>query len=166
MTVAGPRSSHAPSRSAARESTMHPPDDLPADESTSKLRLQWVDPPSGRPLFPLDHPYIELVYTPLLGASAILFLRRLALLSRDEAEIDVDAVSIARELGMRSQSDRPLGRNSPFMRTLNRLERHQLAQWLGPHLLGVCRQAPTVSDRYLPALPESARRIHVHFLQA
>lgn len=144
---------------------MDSPDDPADDGSITTLRVVWLDSPSGRRAFALDHPYIELVYTPLIGASAVLFLRRIMLLSPDDDEIDVDSVAMARELGLRSRDDRPLGRKSPFVKSLYRLEHHQLARWLGPHRLGVYRQAPALADAFLPNLPESARRIHLRYIQ-
>jgi len=141
------------------------PDDFSEDGSITTLQVVWLKLPEGRRAFPLDHAYVELVYTPLVGASAVLLLRRLALLDHDDEPIDLDCVVLARELGMRSRDDRPLGRNSPFMKSLHRLEHHQLARWLGPRRLGVYRQAPSLPDAHVPNLPESARRIHLRYLR-
>jgi len=135
------------------------------DGSLSRLKVIWLQVATEHRSFPLDHAYVELVYTPLVGASAVMFLRRLALLAHDDEPIDVDCVLLARELGMRSRDDRPLGRNSPFMKSLHRLEHHQLARWLGPRRLGVYRQAPSLPDAHVPNLPESARRIHLRYLR-
>lgn len=82
--------------------------------SISDFQIVWLDPPTDQPTFPLDHPYVELVYTPLVGASAVLFLRRVALLDRGDAVIEVDGVVLASELGLRSRDSRSLGSNSPF----------------------------------------------------
>jgi hypothetical protein len=140
-------------------------DDLTDDGSIASLRIVWMEPPTGLRLFPLDHPYIELVYTPLVGASAVLFLRRIALLANDSSGIDLDAIVLSRELGLRAGADRRLGRNSPFVKALRRLEHHRLARWLAHDRLGVYRQVPALADEHLPGLPESARRVHQRYIR-
>lgn len=140
-------------------------DELAADDSITTLQVIWLEPPPGQRGFPLDHPYVELVYTPLVGASAVLFLRRIVLLARSDSGLEVDGAILARELGLRFRDDRPLGRNSPFVKALSRLEHYHLARWLGPHRLGVYRRAGAVADEHLGRLPESARRIHDRYLQ-
>lgn len=94
---------------------MTSPDDLSDDGSITTLQVVWIKSPKGGRAFSLGHAYVELVYTPLVGASAVLFLRTLALLARDDDAIDVDCVVLARELGLRSRDDRPLGRNLLFV---------------------------------------------------
>lgn len=129
------------------------------------LRLTPVNAPAG-PSFALDHPYIELVYAPLIGASAVLFLRRAALLLRDGAEdIDIDPVVLAREIGLRSNSERPLGGRSPLMGVFRRLQHSRLIKWTEPNRIDIYREVPPVSARDLVKLPESARRLHERYVR-
>lgn len=144
---------------------MAAPDERTDDDSVTELRIVWLEASPGRPTFALDHPYVELVYTPLVGATAVLFLRRIALLADSENQLDLDAVALARELGLRAGDKRPLGRHSPLLRALRRLEHHQLARQLDPNRLGVYRLVPAVADVYLPGLPESARRVHLRYTE-
>lgn len=129
------------------------PDDLTDDGAITTLRIVGLDPLIGQPNFPLDHPYVELVYTPLLGASAVLFLRRIALLIDTDRAVDLDATLLASELGLRARDDRPLGRNSPFVKALHRITRSGLARWLGQDRLGIYRRAPALTDDRCAASP-------------
>lgn len=142
------------------------PDDLTDDGAITTLRIVGLDPLIGQPNFPLDHPYVELVYTPLLGASAVLFLRRIALLIDTDRAVDLDATLLASELGLRARDDRPLGRNSPFVKALHRITRSGLARWLGQDRLGIYRRAPALTDDRLRGIPQSTRRIHHRYLAA
>lgn len=135
------------------------------DGSMATLRVVWLETHAASPAFPLEHPYVELVYTPLVGAVAVLFLRRIALLGGEVDAVDLDAVVTASELGLRASNDGGLGRNSPFVKMLHRLERCGLARWLDAQELGVFRQAPALADRLVAGLPESARSIHRRYLQ-
>lgn len=144
----------------------HPPaSGQPNVDPATQIEIVWVEPLAGPPSFPLDHPYVELVYAPLVGASAVLFLRRVALLARDSEAIVIDSAVMASELGLRTRDARAPGRNSPFVKALNRLEHFRLARWLHPRQLGVYRQAPALADEHLASLPASARRVHHRFLE-
>lgn len=130
----------------------------------TQLEIVWLDPPDPERSFPLDHAYVELVYAPLIGASAVLFLRRVALLASGSTTIVVDPAVMANELGVRSRSGAAIGKNSPFVKALHRLERYQLALWLSRSRLGIYRRAPSLAAEHRPKLPVSARRAHDRYV--
>lgn len=111
--------------------------------------------------FPLDHPYIELVYVAVLGPSGVVLLRRAGFLfSLHPHGLTVDATELARDIGVRSSSSRPLGKQASLRRTLDRLVRFGLAEWLRPDDCGIRTTVPPLSSKALKRLPESIRELH------
>lgn len=127
-----------------------------------QLRLSPISQaPSGSVTFPLDHPYIELVYVAVLGPSGVVLLRRAGFLfARDPDGVTVDATELARDIGVRSSSDRPLGKQATLRRALDRLVRAKLAEWLGPEHVGIRTSVPPLSSKALQRLPGSIRELH------
>lgn len=123
--------------------------------------LSSTFPPGTAVGFPLDHPYIELVYVAVLGPSGVVLLRRAGFLfSRHPDGVTVDAAELARDIGVRSSSGRPLGKQAALRRALDRLVRFRLAEWLGPDDLGIRTAVPPLSSRALRQLPDSTRELH------
>lgn len=123
--------------------------------------------PTRSPSFPLNHPYVERVYAPSLGPSAVLLARHLgrvlAVNGNKPARVCPAALSL--ELGLRARSEEPLGTRSLLRRAIDRLEHHHLVRWQGPRHLAVVTHVPPVNDRALAKLPPAARRAHDHFLE-
>src|SRR5438105_2076504 len=73
--------------------------------------------------FPLDHPYVEHCWTPVIGPTSVAFLRRCAWLWRDANPASVPTADLAGLLGL----GRGTGRNSPLWHTVDRLVRFGFA---------------------------------------
>jgi hypothetical protein len=136
----------------------------PLDESRA-LQLTAL-PVTTQPSFHLTHPYFEIVYAPTLGPSAVLLGRYLGrvLAAHDNETILVCPAALSREVGMRSNSDDPLGARSLLRRSIERLEHDRIVRWLEPQHLGVVTSVPAVSERVRDKLPAAARRTHDHFV--
>jgi hypothetical protein len=120
---------------------------------------------TSAPSFALTHLYLELVYGPILGPTAVLVARNLGRrLAAASGPITVSVVAIAAELGLRASHDEPLGKQSPVRRAIDRLEHTHLVQWLAHDHLAVQTEAPVANDHTLARLPESAAEAHRDFL--
>ena len=106
-----------------------PPSGNGADgASPDALRLTPLRCTSA-PSFALTHPYLELVYGPILGPTAVLVARNLGRrLAATSGPITVSVVAIAVELGLRASHDEPLGKQSPVRHAIDRLEHTHLVQ--------------------------------------
>lgn len=126
-----------------------------------------LDPTDHQMRFPVGHPYLELVYMPLIGATAVALLRRLGLLfaGSTTATIEVDAPALARELGLRAGSAEAVGERSPLMKTLSRLTRQNLITRVDHRHFGVCLCIPSLDDCDVRRIPEPIRRIHYRYLE-
>lgn len=128
------------------------------------LRLTLLAPPKGG-VFPLQHPYIEIVYLPLLGPTSVSAARHIDRLVRGAGgPMTVDAAVLAAELGLRSAGQDPIGTRAPLRRCLDRLAHAHIARWLGATDLGVLQKLPPVSARTLRRLPVSAQVAHKQLL--
>lgn len=134
------------------------------DASVDALWLTPL-PCASAPSFALTHPYLELVYGPILGPTAVLVARNLGRrLEGTSGSISVSVVAIALELGLRASHDEPLGKQSPVRRAIDRLEHSHLVQWLAHDHLAVQTEAPVANEHTLARLPESAAEAHQYFL--
>ena len=77
--------------------------------------------------FPLDHPYLDHCWAPVLGPSGTLLLRLLPWLWKQSAPVEIAIVDLSRSLGLGAGT----GRNSPARRTIDRLVGFRLASWRG-----------------------------------
>lgn len=133
-------------------------------DASHALRLTPI-PPTTCPSFPLTHPYVELVYAPRLGPSAVLVARYLGrVLAANDKPVTICPAALSLELGMRSRNEEPLGRNSRLRRAIDRLARERLVQWIDDQHLAVFTAAPAVSSRARDALPPAARHAHDRFV--
>ena len=148
-------------------SSGRPTSDSGADgASPDALRLTPLRCTSA-PSFALTHPYLELVYGPILGPTAVLVARNLGRrLAATSGPITVSVVAIAVELGLRASHDEPLGKQSPVRRAIDRLEHSHFVQWLAHDHLAVQTEAPVANEHTLSRLPESAAEAHHQFLAA
>ncbi|HEX2064836.1 MAG TPA: hypothetical protein VHE80_10495 [Acidimicrobiales bacterium] len=78
--------------------------------------------------FPLDHPYLDHCWAPVLGPTGTLLLRRLPWLSKQASLVEMPVVDLSRSLGLGAGT----GRNSPVVRTVERLVGFRLASWRDP----------------------------------
>ena len=85
----------------------------------------YLVPRSVHDGFPLDHRYVVDFYTPVLGPTSVALLGWLARTVPAGQEHTVDLSELAARLGVQ----RGLARNSPLMRTINRLGLYHLAAW-------------------------------------
>lgn len=119
-------------------------------------------PESG---FPLNHPYLEVVYGPLLGPTAVLLARALGrALQRAGGPTDVDLRQLARDLGLQSTGNQVPGERSPLSRAFRRLAHVRLTRSEEGGVVAVVVAVPPVSPRVLDGLPTAARAAHFEFL--
>ena len=124
------------------------------------IELSALPAPSG-PAFLADAPYVEIVYGPLVGPTAVLLLRNLARrVATREAPIRVDLPELAAELGIASGVREVVGRRSRLRRAIERLARVRLVVWIDDSHLGVHTLVPPASSEALLQVPGSARAAH------
>lgn len=125
----------------------------------SALRVRpWPDSVLDRVGIDPRSQYVERFWLPLLGPSSILFMRRLAAeLEASPAEVELDIESTAKSLGLGMRG----GRNSPFMRTVQRCCQFHLAHFEEPAgLLLARRKLPPLTRPQVNRLPEQLQVIH------
>ena len=128
------------------------------------LRLRPLPAPSD-PAFPLCHDYFEIVYTPLVGPTAVLLARAMARhIDAAGGPTTICPVELALEVGIRASSTDPLGKKSHLVHAIDRLAHDHVVTRLGDRLLGVRLVIPALSPRTLARLPESVRRCHRAFV--
>jgi hypothetical protein len=110
--------------------------------------------------FPLDHPYLEHCWTPLIGPSSVLLLRRCAWLWREAAPARIPTEELAGQLGL----GKGTGRNSPVWHTVERIVRFRFAAMASPGELHVYTEVPPVAARQLERLPAWCRNEHERLL--
>lgn len=112
--------------------------------------------------FEPSHPYVEIVYAPLVGPSAILLVRSLAR-RLDAGDTTVDLGELGKELGLRSSSSEPFGARSPLRRALDRLAHLELVR-VHDGALQVCSSVPPLPGRLLDRLPGRALDAHRRYV--
>ena len=110
--------------------------------------------------FALDHPYLEHCWSPVIGPSSTLLLRRCAWLWRDGEPARVATEELARQLGL----GKGTGRSSPIWHTVERVVRFRFAAMPSPGELHVYTEVPPLPDRQLERLPSWCRREHDRLL--
>ena len=127
------------------------------------LRLRPLPAPSD-PAFPLGHDYFEIVYTPLVGPTAVLLARAMARhIDAAGGPATVCPVELALEVGIRASSTDPLGSRSHLVHAIDRLVHDHIVSRLGDRVLGVRSAVPLLSDRAISKLPPPSRRAHLRF---
>ena len=77
-------------------------------EPSEVLRLRAL-PAASQPAFPLEHDYFEIVYTPLVGPTAVLLARAMARhLDAAGGPTTVCPIELAQEIGLRASSANPV----------------------------------------------------------
>ena len=111
--------------------------------------------------FPLDHPYLEQCWSPILGPSSVLLLRHTAQLWRDQSPAHVDSADLAQQIGL----GKGTGTHSPLGHTVNRLVRFRFAEWAAPGVLDVYTEVRPIRDRDLRRLPDWSAARHDQLLE-
>ncbi len=100
--------------------------------------------------------YVERYWTSVLGPSATLLLRRLALeLEASPDGFELDTLAWAKELGVGVRG----GKNGPFWRALDRTARFGTTQRTGANLV-VRRKLPPLNLRQIERLPPHLQQAH------
>ncbi len=117
--------------------------------------VAWADPLVESVGFAFDHPYVELLWLPIVGPSSAWMFRRLASrLQRSGDGARVDLAELAAEMGLGAST----GRSSIVQRSLRRLTMFGLATWHGR--LGVRTAVPPLAQRHLSRLTPGLRATH------
>lgn len=103
------------------------------------------------------HPYVEGVWTCVLGPSAVLCYRRIGpLVELGLGDIEVDVVDLAVSLGLGEGT----GRHAAITRTLERLVSFGVARWLPDGRYAIRRALAPLPEYRARRLSLSARRFH------
>lgn len=123
----------------------------------------WLDPVVDRVGHDPRSPYVEEFWLAILGPSTTWLLRRLATGLEHEPEgFDLDLPSTAQSLGLGARG----GRNSPFMRALERSRQFGLSRHQGDHELDVRRKLPPLNRHQVARLPRVLQQAHRSWLEA
>jgi hypothetical protein len=107
--------------------------------------------------------YVEHFWLGVLGPSTVWLLRRLADgLEREPDGFVLDLPDTARALGVGMRG----GRQSPFMRSLERVCRFGAARWQSPTELSVRRRLPPLTRAQLERLPDALQAEHRHWTES
>jgi hypothetical protein len=105
--------------------------------------------------------YVEMCWLPILGPTSTWLYRRLGSWAEYNPDgLRVDLNDLATDVGLGSG----VGRQSPLMRSLERLARFGVARWAGDELQ-VRRALGPVSHRQLENLSEPTRRLHSEYVR-
>ncbi len=110
--------------------------------------------------FPLDHPYLERCWTPVIGPSSVLLLRQCTALWRRSAPARVPAEDLARQLGLGNGT----ARSSALWHTVERVVRFRFAAMPVAGELRVYTEVPPVRGHQLERLPSWCREEHERLL--
>lgn len=141
------------------------PAPLPAADAPTTGHLvvrPWPDPVVDRMGHDPRSPYVEQFWLATLGPSTTWLMRRLA--AGLEAEPDgftLDLAATARALGLGSRG----GRNSPFVRALERSRQFGLTRDHGGGALDVRRKLPPLNRHQVARLPRSLQDAHEAWLE-
>ena len=107
--------------------------------------------------------YVERFWLAILGPSTVLLMRHLAHELDEHPEgFTLDLTDTARALGVGMRG----GRQSPFMRTLDRVCRFGAARWQTPDRLAVRRKLAPLTRSQLGRLTPSLQQQHQEYLDA
>jgi hypothetical protein len=140
-------------------------DDAPQNkpQPADGLRLRLL-PAATERAFPLDHDYFEIVYTPLVGPTAVLLARAMARhLDAAGGPTTVCPIELAFEVGIRASSTDPLGKKSHLVHAIDRLVHNHVVTRLGDRALGLREAIPLLSPRAVEKLPTPAQEAHERY---
>jgi hypothetical protein len=106
--------------------------------------------------------YVERFWLSILGPSTVWLLRRLADgLDRRPEGYSLDLEELARSIGVGTRG----GRNSPFIRTLDRSCRFGASRFVAPDTLAVRRRLAPLNQRQVARLPAPLQRAHARWVE-
>ena len=143
----------------------HTTTDIPATHATISV-TRWHDPVVETRGYPIDDPYVEMFWLPILGPTATWLARRLAsgLLHQPDGYI-CDMSELAQALGVTYTQ----GRHNPFARALHRCSMFGVSQCISlqPHYaISVRTVLPQLPQRHVARLPSPLRIAHQDWVQA
>lgn len=113
------------------------------------------DPLIERISIDVTHPYVDELWLPTIGPSALWLLRHLdTRVARHGEGVEVSLAELAEAIGV----GRGIGRHAPIQRTLRRLVHFGLATW--HHTYKVRSHLPPLTARYLDRLSVALRHRH------
>lgn len=130
------------------------------DPADSYVLREWEWSPPEEPRFRVRSHYVERLWLPLLGPTALLLVRLLAELideSHNGQGVDFGLVAVALGVGLKTP-----GEQSALARALGRLERFELVRFDGRGEIMVRVELPLVSPRDLSGLPLWLQERHAH----
>lgn len=110
--------------------------------------------------FALDHPYLEQCWSPVIGPTSTLLLRRCAWLWQEAEPARIATAELAAQLGL----GKGTGSSSPLWHTVERIVRFRFATMDTPGQLEIFTEVPPVMERHLDRLPPWCRRQHDRLL--
>jgi hypothetical protein len=117
----------------------------------------WPDEVIDSLGFDARSPYVERFWLGVLGPSTTWLLRRVAAGFDQHPEgFEMSLSETAQALGLGDRG----GRNSPFLRTVNRMIQFELAQVAGPGEVAVRRKLPPLSRRQTARLSPALQAAH------
>jgi hypothetical protein len=141
--------------------------DMPSTDhlaSASSLSVEpWPDPVIDQLGHDPRSTYVEHFWLSILGPSTVWLLRRLADgLDREPEGYSLDLEELARSIGVGTRG----GRNSPFIRTLDRSCRFGASRFVAHDTLAVRRRLAPLNQRQVTRLPESLQHAHARWVDA
>lgn len=115
----------------------------------------WHDPVVTQLGYPPQSHHVETYWLPIIGPTALLILRRFALLNSVAYMSTVPIADLAAEIGLRPST----ASQSPAVRSLSRLVDFHLARPMGD-VLQVRTAVPPLTRRQVARLPEHLRDAH------
>jgi hypothetical protein len=120
--------------------------------ATTSASIHLVARPADAGL-PLTHRYVLEYYTPVLGPTCMALLGWVARHAQPGDPLPVDLLELGPRLGLRAS----IAPNAPLMRTIDRLNRYQIAAWNpAPGTADACRLL--IADRLPPVPAHLSRR--------
>lgn len=137
---------------------------VPAAESSIKV-ITWHDPVVQTHGHPIDDPYVEMFWLPVLGPTATWLARRLASgLLHNPMGYTCDMSELAQSLGVSYTQ----GRHNPFTRALHRCSMFGVSQCVSlepMYTVSVRTVLPQLPLRHLARLPQQLRIAHDDWVQ-
>ena len=117
---------------------------------------RWEDPVIAEVGFSFDHPYVELLWLPVVGPSAAWVFRRLGarLTQSPDGMVLIDLAELSCAMGLGAST----GRTSIVQRSLRRLTLFGLATWHGRFLART--EVPPLAQRHLARLTPDLIAMH------
>ena len=123
----------------------------------------WIDETLDRIGFDPRSPYVERFWLGVIGPSTAWLMRRIAAgFDASPGGFDMRLSDTARALGLGD----PGGRNSAFLRTMNRMVQFELARQTGAGGLEVMRRLPPLTRRQVARMSPALQEAHEHWQTA